>query len=286
MEEQISNHIQTPYLISILITQNGYSFFVLNTKEQKVEDYQEDLSVQIDANWLWDKIENQLKETWQEKYKDATIQLCYHHSYFAVVPSEIFNEELKTDYLKFNSKLYNNDSISCEVNTDLKLHIPFVPYVNIHNGLLDFYESVDFTHSLHLSIKWAFQLSEKQAGEFAYIFMQKNSFDLVIIKYGKLHLANYFEYETAEDLVYYALFAIEQTQCNRERINLSVIGNLSDVHPIFKYLYRYVAHVELTTLKDLSLDTLLEHEEDKEIESFFNNHPLLAIQLCESFQEN
>jgi hypothetical protein len=282
MEKQIKKISNTSYLISILITQNGYSFFVLDNRSQKIETHTSEVIEQANAELILSKIRTELEQSWLKEYTDAVVELCYHHSYFSVVPSAIFKKDQASNYLKYNTKLYSNDSISCEVNTKLDLSIAFIPYINIHNELLDTYETVNFTHSVNSAINWAFTREISNKGEQVYAIIQKEAFVLIIIKEGKLVLANYFAYKTEEDFVYYCLFAIEQHNCNREAMLFSLLGEVSTESKIYSYLYKYIKNIALISLKELPIEIELSVEE----EEFFISNPFLALQLCESFQED
>lgn len=277
MEKQTNITPHKTFLISILITQNGYSFFVLNSETKKIEICKTEELKAADAKAIFKKLAEELKQNWTIKFPNAQVQICYHHSYFAVVPSEIFDAEFASDYLKYNTKIYANDSISTEVNSDLELHIPFVPYVNIHNEVLNTYESIDFTHSINSSINWAKKLSKNQEGEHAFAFVQKEAFVLVLMENEKLQLANYFEYQTAEDFAYFCLFAIQQNQLDREQMHFSILGDVSIESEMHQLMYTYIKNVVLISFEELNFQIDLNSIQ----KNFFNTNPFLALQLCE-----
>lgn len=279
-----TNHIATnQYLISILITQNGYSFFVLHTNENTIEICKaETLQQRASAHIIFNKIAEELKQNWVRKFKDANLQITYHHPYFALVPKHIYSPEFVSHYLKYNTKLYANDSISCDENADFDVCIPFVPYVNVHNELLNYYQTVDFTHSANTSLSWAKKHCQHQEGEHAFVFVQKEAFVLVMIKEGKLQFANYFEYQTTQDFAYYCLFALEQNDFNREEVKFSILGNISTEDELYNILYAYIKNVELISFEELNCNTKITTEQ----QHFLNSNPLLALELCESFPEN
>ncbi|GGE31236.1 DUF3822 family protein [Psychroflexus planctonicus] len=277
MEKQINLNTTYTHLISILITQNGYSFFVLDRNIHQVINYKSETILQASANSVLEKIDEELKKNWKKEYPNAEIKICYHHSYFAIVPSEIYSPEFTSDYLKFNTQLFPNDSISEEEIEKLSVHIPFVPYINIHNELLDVYNLVEFTHSIHSSIEWAEKLCRNQNGEHAFAFVQKDSFVLVIFKDKQLQLANYFDYVTAEDFTYYCLFAIEQFQLDREQMHFSMLGDVSIESEIHHYMYTYIKNLVLISFEELHFKVDVNSEQS----NFFNTNPFLALQLCE-----
>lgn len=276
--EKLTNHTShSSYFISILITQNGYSFFVKCTETHTIIKLFSLKLAHASAQNIWESLEELHFQSWKTDFPNATMDICYHHSFFALVPSEIYRDEYKSDYLKYNTQLFSNDSISYDENKDFQVHIPFVPYINLHNALLDSFSAIEFTHSIQRSLAWIKKLNLPPQGEQVFLFLEENAFVLLLFKDQHLQMANYFDYQSDEDVVYYCLFALEQYNFDRELLCLSIIGNLSEESQIYNYLYTYIATLKLLSISEMQTITKLSSEE----RLFFQSHPFLAYQICE-----
>lgn len=281
MEKQTNLAEQKPNLISILITQNGYSFYGYHTKTKL---FQNSVTKEISKSTpdeIWLHLEQELVENQFYEYNHAKIQIIYHHSYFAVVPNELYDPKHKSDYLKFNTQLEENDIIANDVNAHWEVSIPFIPYVNIHNELLNNFEQINFTHSTNVALSVAKKLiKNKTEKEQVLVFADETTFILVIAKNNQLIYINRYEYDSAEDFVFYSLFALEQYKCNRNQIIFSIIGNTSAENEIYHYLEKYVHRVEMISTSELISIFKLNKNEGDIIQTSISN-PFLVLHLCE-----
>lgn len=64
-----------------------------------------------------------------------------------------------------------------------------------------------------------------------------------IEKPGKLQLFNRFEYQTAEDFLYYLLLVCDELKTNREKIPLVLCGKITQQSKIYDVCYRYFSNI-------------------------------------------
>ena len=284
MEKQTNTTDKIIYSISILIRQSGYSFLVVNENQKCVEEHKEVHVKNENPDGLVQKIQEDYQRIWKINYKESRLHIIYQHSYFTIVPNEVYESKHNGDYLKYNTVLFPSDIISCDCNAYFDVSIPFIPFVNIHNELLEYYSSLGFYHAVNSALNSSYQLCKNQSGEYAFVYIQQNSFFLVLIKDGNLKMANYFNFDTAEDFAYYCLFAIEQFKFDKQHMHFSFVGKISKESEIFTLVYNYIRHVVVINVLELNLN--LKNKVSHESEIFLNQNPILALQLCESFQEN
>lgn len=280
MEKQTNYNNTNSYLISILITQNGYSFFDYSRDHQKVDNLLNRELKNATAEEIWIHLQEDLSKHNFFEDKTALVQIIYHHPYFAVVPKEIYDPSFNSDYLKFNTQLYKYDTIVSDYNSECEVIIPFVPYENIHNELLNTFKQIEFTHTVNISLSICKNLIIGEIKEQAFVIKNSNSFILIIFKGNQLLYSNYFEYSTPEDFAYYVLFSFEQFNCNRDQIKLSLIGDISKESDLYKYLYTFIQEVNIVSNSDLNFEYKLTTTQNKENNIFINN-PFLALHLCE-----
>lgn len=283
MEKQTKPTDSKHFMISILIRQNGYSFLVTNSTTNQIEEFGETSTKNKDLDELLGKIKEEFSQSLKNKYAQSSLRIFYQNSYFALVPSSIYDDQHASDYLKYNTELFPSDSLSCDKNDAFDIHIPFIPLINIHNELLDHFDSLDFYTAVNSALKASFNFCKHQNGEHAFVYLQQSTFILVLIKNGKLQAANFFEFETAEDFAYYALFVIEQFKFDREKMHFSFVGEINKEEQIYQYMQTYIRYIVNISIAELKPNYSISSSQE---DQFLNTNPILALQLCESFQEN
>ena len=81
---------------------------------------------------------------------------------------------------------------------------------------------------------------------------------------GALQFYNTFSFTTAEDLIYYVMFVMEQLSLNSEKIEIDLYGEVEEDSNIYDLLSQYIRNVkfgdrsELTKYTDI-LDVVPKH---------------------------
>jgi len=121
----------------------------------------------------------------------------------------------------------------------------YVPFVNINNFLLDQYETFEYQNANSILVKQLLDLSKNKDEKQVFIHVQKEHFELIVVKNQQLILFNSFQYKTPEDFIYYILFTCEQLQLNPETILVQILGNCSEYDACFKIAFQYIRNCSL-----------------------------------------
>ena len=188
--------------LSIQVSLSGLSFCVLNKPSKRILHHS-----YIAFNKIVPPIEvlKQLKEhlssnkLFQQDFKDVTV--IHDNALATLVPKSLFNKNNLSDYLKFNSKILNNDFITFDELSQNEIINVYVPYVNINNFIFDTYGTFEYNHYSTLLINTLFEIHDGGANASMYVNIRSNHFEIVILKNKELILFNSFEYKTEEDFL-------------------------------------------------------------------------------------
>ena len=89
-------------------------------------------------------------------------------------------------------------------------------------------------------------LRNTDLGRHAYILMGQRRFSLAIIKDSSLLLHNVFEFDAAEDVLYFVLAALEQLEIPQRDVKVAVSGQVKKEGPLMELLGRYLPGAKLS----------------------------------------
>ena len=106
-----------------------------------------------------------------------------------------------------------------------------------------------------------------------YINVEPFHFEMIVLKKGRFHLYNTFEYFTKEDFIYFVLFVVEQLKLNPETLTVNLTGHIVKDDDLYQLLYTYIRHVEFKQPSekfsfDDSLQVRLKHQYSLILNSF------------------
>lgn len=274
----ISSSIKNKRL-SVQISLTGQSFLISCAKTNKIE-------WKAKEQWLYslsrpeeilDRTIRVLENSSIDLNQITEVNLFYHTPLYTLVPSEIWSDKNPTLYLKYTLKTLPHDFVAHEAILKGKTKLVYIPFINLNNYFFEKFGSFHYYHALGPWIDFSSEVIGEQTGVFANF--TSTQLDLLVFKDGKLHLANSFEYQTAEDVSYYVLFVYEQLNLDTEVTPIYLSGAISITSPTYSALYTYIRHIDFIPTHSLSVSRLDEEETHKEL--------LLKLGLqCESFQEN
>ena len=236
--------------LSIQISLNGLSFFVLDTISQKVIKADSvDFKTETTPYLLKKELKNILEKHQLETLFFSNISVIHKNDMFALVPKSLFEQQELPNYLKFNTKLLANDQIAYDELRNHEIVSVYVPFTNINNFVFDLFGEFDFTHNSTVILQSLFnqKIGSKPV---CYCHVTKHSFELVVFDQKKLLLFNQFQYKTKEDFLYYILFTYEQLHLDVETVKLKLFGTIEEDDEIYTICYKYIKKVtvfELTT---------------------------------------
>ena len=238
--------------LSIQINLDGFSFCVYTLPEkhplvfQRFEFEQKALTPETHLREI-ETIFDQNEFLGQDFKK---VEVVHQNELATLVPDELFHEDNLKDYLQHTVKVLPIDFICFD--TSEKRNTVYIPFVNINNFLFNIYGSFEYFHSFTKLIEITSKEDVTAASDKIYIQVNNKNFELVAFKQNQLQVVNRFEFQTAEDFIYYILFTAEQLKLDPETLQLVLIGDIEKESELYSILYTYIRHISFYEANALS----------------------------------
>ena len=236
--------------LSIQVNLNGLSFCILNRTSNTIE-YLNCLSfdTKLTPFGLLNRLKTELSSNTVFADEFNEVQVIHQNELASLVPKELYSENHKADYLKFNSKILKTDFIATDdlaINESINVYVPFV---NINNFVFDTFGTFIYKHSSTIIIDSILQREETTQLPQVFINVNANTIEMLVFHNKELLLFNVFEYHSKEDFIYYILFVFDQLKLDTETTPIELSGNLQIDGELFKTLYTYIRHVDINKSK-------------------------------------
>ncbi|RCW92582.1 DUF3822 family protein [Winogradskyella arenosi] len=235
--------------LSIQINLNGLSFCILNKTQNSIEFLN---TITFDVKQTPDEVLQLLKEELSQQTVFSedfnAVRVIHQNELSTLVPEELYDEQYKTDYLKFNSRILRNDFITEDrLSTNNSVNV-YVPYVNINNYIFDTFGAFEYKHASSILIDALLNLTQEPEEDLTakakvYIHVNTASIELLVVNGTQLELFNTFEYYSKEDFLYYILFVFEQLKLDPETTEVELAGHISLGDELYVLLYTYIRHL-------------------------------------------
>lgn len=180
-----------------------------------------------------------------ELLKDGfeSINVTHSNNLSTFVPKPFFNEDNLSDYLQYNIKILKNDFIAHDLIENSELVNVYIPFGYINNYLFDTFGSFEYKHTSTVLVENLLKETSNSESEKLYVYVEKDVFQIVVIKEKKMEFFNTFNHKTKEDFIYYILFVTEQLNLNPEKLLLYFINDIEKESELYKIVYKYIKNV-------------------------------------------
>lgn len=238
--------------LSIQISLNGLSFCCSDLLTNRIYSAQSIDFKKYPKNFT---IENAIWKSFLD-YEEFTknydeIVVIHENNLNSFVPTPFFDEDYKGSYLQYNTKVFETDYFSFDTIDKQDMVNVYVPYVNVNNYLIDQFGSFEYKHSSSVLVAKLLDASKNIDAVKMYIHVASNHFEIIVIQNHQLLLFNTFEYQTADDFLYYLLFTAEQLHLNPETFKLWLLGDIAESDELYQKAYQYIRNIEFFDTSDL-----------------------------------
>ena len=245
METPNKETSNTSIKLSIQVSLNGLSFCALLPEEQKIVFFKEVSFVKkLNPIEVLEQIQKIYEDEEFLQKETPEVTLLYSNELYSLVPAKFFKEENASDYLKFNTKILETDFVAHDELEEAGMMNVFIPYTNINNFFFEKYGEFEYKHCISVLVDSVLKDNRDQVdGVKMYLNCYTRGFDLVVVKNGKLLLANSFACNTKEDFIYYILFTAEQLELDPLEFELILLGKITANSDYYKIAYTYIKHI-------------------------------------------
>lgn len=193
-------------------------------------------------------IEN-LKNLVVKGYNYSNVYVNYFSEVFTLVPKTYYSESEQLNYLKLNHNIKTTSNIeSCDLPA-IEARIIYEVDATILEAIKQDFPNYKIKHSHFSFIENLISLHKSTSETKAWLNLRSDFFDIAIYS-GKLNFINSYKYQSAEDLLYFLMLALQQNNFNTDSHKLVLSGNINKADLNFKLLDNYFKHIELATLNN------------------------------------
>lgn len=238
------------YILSIQVCLDGFSFLIVDPDEKQILA-SKNSPVKISNDIL---LARHLKE-WLEseallKNPFETVRLFFYSENFTLIPAEYFGREremqINLTSVLFDKKVSGSFIENKIENVSATLVFP-VPQ-DIINVLTQFFKSIEIIHPVTNLIQDGIERKKRNV---SFILSTKKYFYLVVFGNGKLVLANSFQNQHPNDLVYNVINSFQQLDFSRNETELYVSSALGQKTEIESLLNPYFGNMSIIKTEEL-----------------------------------
>ncbi len=211
--------------LDICLGDDYVSIKTLNSDKSSFSDFT--LEKKLKTGSLSDFLDKILSEKNIYELNVENVNVHFDNDLFCLVPNELFEESKKKEYLKYITKISNDDFISHDSINEINVKNVFLPYVNVNNLLVEKFKEINYYHYNSTLLKKLFKLNnELQQKNCLFCVVSHKKFKIVVFNKGKLTFFNSFEYQNSSDILYFLLATCQNIKINIDKVNLNYILNL------------------------------------------------------------
>ncbi|MDF2437051.1 MAG: hypothetical protein K0Q95_1427 [Bacteroidota bacterium] len=176
------------------------------------------------------------------KYRSVTCSVVNNLS--TLVPSALFESDKKKTYLKFNTSLQGDELIMIDEIRNIETKNVYALPFSLKSKLDSYYSKINYHHFSSALIEDLLSQNKNQTKKKLFIHVQASHLETIVIEGKKLIFYNTFNYQTAEDFIYYVLFVCEQLHLNPENIETLLLGEIERTSAIFTLSQKYIRNLK------------------------------------------
>jgi len=233
--------------LSIQVSLDGFSFALLNVKDQKYTAIQfYDIQECHNYSELAEKIEQIIaqQELLQQHY--STVAICICNSINSLTPKDLYKKNYGKELLGFNQILLQNEEESNDWLKSIDCFNSYVTAKELKRCFDKYYPNHTWKHQSTVFIESVMQHYKLNEETTIYISVQNAYFQLIVLEGRKLKFYNGYDYRSGEDMIYYILFACEQLNLNPDQTPIVIAGEIEINSEAYKFIHRYIRNISFT----------------------------------------
>jgi hypothetical protein len=172
------------------------------------------------------------------------VRIVWEGKQFTMIPVELFNEKQTETYIQFTQSLPASSAVFADTMKNMHAVNAYgIPSI-IKETLSSAYPNHKLNHYLTILVE-SLLIANKNGGQNnkTYVNISAQSFDLIVIRDGKLLFCNTFDYRSAEDVIYFILFSFEQLGISAADAGAVLIGDILKPSAIHDLMYKYIRDI-------------------------------------------
>ncbi|PID68925.1 MAG: hypothetical protein CR968_00490 [Flavobacteriia bacterium] len=241
--------------LSVLLGMDNLSYTVYDRQQIDVL-YLNALSYKFSPqpNTLIKRLEDLFNKETELNKPYSRVNVIYQNHWSTLVPNDLYNADLKKDYLKYSLKVYEDDAIDIDVLPEM-----YAKNIYLYPRLVDDFFNEKFTgkvqrkHHASVLINALMRYFSTTDKSYLFINVYQHTIQIIHLKSGRLQFYNSFLYDTKEDFMYYVLFVMEQLGLDPDRQPVTFLGQITTDDDVYKIAYQYIRHLNFFSIDNFNI---------------------------------
>ena len=250
IDPNLKNYYDTIEL-SIQVSLSGFSFCIHSTEDSRLHGFRDYALPQVVLQ------EDLLNFTDDILHKDDLLRLpfkrvrvIYTGRKTTLVPDEFFKTENLKSILEFNQPIDELDEIHYNPIVQCRSQLVFAIPTYFAGLIIDKFPKAQFFNQATPVLQYAISELENVDAYRAIVQLNKEFFDLIVVKESRLILYNTFLYVNATDLSYFILYVCKQLKIDPKLIQLHFTGEFCGEQKLIHEVALYLKAPEAITIPD------------------------------------
>ncbi len=157
------------------------------------------------------------------------------------IPYKLYDSTKNKEYLKTVCAVYSSDTVVANVSNKTNAVNIFAYPLQQYSGMKIIMPKADYVSASQVMTEYAFDVSSLMQNTLI-LNKRSNGCDFSIFKGNEFIISNSFAYQTAEDLIYFILYTLQQLEINTAQVNTLLTGEPYNEQEL-KVLKRYIKNV-------------------------------------------
>jgi hypothetical protein len=245
IDESLDKNDTSKYNLNIELSLNELAYCIYDSERNKfiaLENYKikevynpYKLSEAIEEIFLENKwLSGNFKET----------RIVYINNKSTLVPVPLYDAKEEEIYFNFNHEQDDGEDVYCDKMINLNAYNLYAIPSVIRSKLRELLQEFQLHHYMTTLIESLLILNKNKLSEKnIFINVNNNCFDIILLEENKLLYNNTFQYQTAEDFIYYLLYVLQQLELNPEQISVTLMGEIEKQTPLYDIIYKYIRNI-------------------------------------------
>lgn len=237
------------YHLSVLIAKNEISISVVNSINNRCllgekHSFSEGNSTSALINACEEVFEDHhlLKAGFWGK-----ITVAIANNNFTLIPNSLYDKDNIEKYLSLHNEIPEDDIVLSHQHKNLGATSVF----SINKELVDWFnkiypaKDVKFTHQTSGFIEGILHNKKSSSKKSVYVNCEGEILTIAVLNNGHLDYCNNFQYATAQDIVYFTLFVMNELYLSTETTPMTIWGDIDLKSSTFLNLYKFIRYIDL-----------------------------------------
>jgi hypothetical protein len=173
------------------------------------------------------------------------IKISIKNNKYVQVPEALFLEEAKSEYLRFNAYIEDDEEVASIFNPKTKAVTVFAIPSALKNWLLKLYPStkIVFMHQSSVLIETLTNYSTYKKDNSLYIYVDRFKLHIMSCRNGSLLYYNQFAIKQFSDYIKYIMLVLKSLNLSQQNSQVVLWGYIGKNSPHYNEFYKYINNV-------------------------------------------